>query len=105
MWGDQTWEEMAVAFFDVARPLQESPITSQAKPEPAAVSVPDDLRLRREKFVNDFFAEMDTDKDGQVRREELPKALRRFGYWQFDVDGNGVISREDIQQLAEYRIH
>lgn len=106
MWGDQTWEEMAVAFFDVARPLNPSQETiATAKPQAEQASVADELLQRRQQFVDDFFKKMDSNNDGVVHRAEVPKSLRAFGFWSLDSDGDGVISRKDVQQVAEYRVH
>lgn len=101
MWGDQTWEEMAVAFFDVARPLVDEPITSSST---QSAVVADDVRKRREAFVDDYFKRLDTNQDGAVHREELPKSLRAFGFWQMDANSDGVITREDVAEVAKYRI-
>lgn len=108
MWGDQTWEEMAVAFFDVARPLaveQGTSVPGQVTSSSAqSLGVSEDVLRRRKMFVDDYFARLDVNQDGVVRREELPKSLRAFGFRQMDADSDGVISREDVEEVAEYRI-
>lgn len=108
-WGDQTWEEMAVAFFEVAvprfpgessasgsTPKQE---TAQANPVTAA-----ELASKRQKFVDDFFVKLDTNGNGIVELLEAPLSVRRFGFHRFDQDSDNKITRSEVEQSAEQAI-
>ena len=104
-WGDQTWEEMAVAFFDIARPRNSSPASS---PLTAAGSdAPEKAREREARirqFVDDFFRRFDQDGDGRIYRNELPNSLKHFGFRDFNSRQDGqadeFLDREEVRQAA-----
>ncbi|HEY3394992.1 MAG TPA: redoxin domain-containing protein, partial [Lacipirellulaceae bacterium] len=86
-WGDQTWEEMAVAFFEIAVPRQD---TQDAKRQPVTTAVELDQRDERvQRITTQFFARFDANTDGQIHRSELPLSTERFGLWQWDENGDG----------------
>jgi hypothetical protein len=100
-WGDQTWEEMAVAFFEIAVPRDG---TGESKAEPP----PDPAEEQRRKagvaqFVTRFFQRFDANGDGQVTRSEVPVAIDRFGFGRFDDDGDDRLTREEVERAAGER--
>ncbi len=103
-WGDQTWEEMAVVFLEVAEPRKK---TSQSTATTAAAAtIPaEELAARQKKiddFVDDFFKRLDTNGDGVVLRSEAPIALRtQFG--RYDLNGDQAADRQELLQIAERR--
>jgi peroxiredoxin len=105
-WGDQTSEEMAIAFFEVAEPrhvTDENRIVAMNDDRPSHEPPTDARDPEAKKFADEFFARFDQDGDGVVMREELPDSMRRFGYYQLDVNYNGVIEREDIESARSAR--
>lgn len=102
-WGDQTWEEMAVVFCQVAQPR-----TLSRAPDESADIVTDAQRAARDRaiaaFVEDFFSEVDTDGDGVVRRSEAPTVIREFYFSRYDRDGDFRITRQEVRAVAEDRI-
>jgi peroxiredoxin len=120
-WGDQTWEEMAVVFLEVARPrgsaaidlvaaalagdsegsaaetesADGSPADRSAAPDRAAASA---LRRRSEAeaFADDFLARFDTNGDGAVDRSEVPRSFREFGFWRFDGNADRRLDRDEL---------
>jgi hypothetical protein len=69
-WGDQTFEEMMIGFFDVAIPIdREKLLTAGIVPklEPAAT-----LEDRAEELLSEF----DDNGDGKLARAELPKPYK-----------------------------
>jgi hypothetical protein len=110
-WGDQTWEEMAVAFFNVSEPLQsdtpsvvEAPSsTSASDASESAESV--EQRKRVGRFVTEFFQKLDKDHDGLVQYDETPLAVQRFSFVEFDRDGNQLLTREEVEQVARERLN
>ena len=87
-WGDQTFEEMAVAFFDVALPVDWTFKRFDNEDDSERWRK---ARKQAEAFVKRF----DADKDGRVQPEEVPESVRVFGFQQFDVDSNNEISVEE----------
>jgi hypothetical protein len=103
-WGDQTWEEMAVAFFDISVPLNGDgslkPIettSASADPSPAPPEAIED-------FVDRFVNLFDANSDGEVRRAETPDALRAFGFGRLDLNGDDVLSRDELRVHARERL-
>ncbi|MCA9053597.1 MAG: redoxin domain-containing protein [Planctomycetaceae bacterium] len=95
-WGDQTWEEMTVAFFEVARPRGSKQGDAQrAKATRPREPTPDD-----EKFVDDFFVRCDANEDGRIDNSEVPLAVKRFGFRRLDLNGDGYLDRSEIAEQA-----
>ncbi|MEO1614947.1 MAG: redoxin domain-containing protein [Planctomycetota bacterium] len=101
-WGDQTWEEMAVAFFDVATargtPLYRRPTI--ANPDESELAK---LRAKAEAKADKFFAEMDTNGDGVIERDETPETFRLFGFNRIDHNRDRRITRQEVLEEASYR--
>ncbi len=104
MWGDQTWEEMAVAFFGVALPLT-PPSSEQVEAGPSTVAQPDaTVAARAEELTQQFIRRFDRDGDHMVSRDETPRALRRFGFWQIDDNLDNQLTRDEILRHATRRV-
>lgn len=107
-WGDQTWEEMAVVFLEVAEPLNATPSPEE---DPASVQLfgadqeqkQMDRQKRIDAFVDDFFRRLDANSDGVVLQTEVPLAVRR-DFYRFDQDGDKSATREEVRKRAEQRI-
>ena len=114
-WGDQTWEEMAVVFFEVseliAKPDDEpapntTPITT-AKTQGDMSSESnnsDDQQARIDAFVEKFFKRFDQNEDDVVTRSETPFAFQRYSFYLFDHDSNGKLDRAEVVKSAQTRI-
>ena len=100
-WGDQTWEEMAIAFFEISVPRNEQVARrDEPKPDPAAEQR---RRDEIEQFVTRFFERFDRNGDGEIDRDEVPYALDRFGYRELDEDGDNRLSRAEVERAADRR--
>lgn len=105
-WGDQTWEEMAIAFFEVSVPhdgeVEHEPARNKQKliVKTGAEST---QQQSAEDFVADFFKRFDRNGDGIVESKETPLGFRKFGFNQFDSDRDGKLSRQEVQSAAEQR--
>lgn len=116
-WGDQTSEEMAIAFFEVAEPRKPSPAdddTTVASQKNARhdKSVPQpptqreiDAGKKAATFVIGFMKRFDVNEDGLVVRDELPRGVSRRGWWQIDADtdGDGKWSADEVREAARVR--
>jgi hypothetical protein len=102
-WGDQTWEEMALAFFEVARPVG---ATEFSRPRQAMVSVESSPSgpSRQEKvdaYVERLFRELDANLDGLIHKSEVDIVVRHMHFGLWDLNGDKVVSREEVQRVAE----
>jgi peroxiredoxin len=98
-WGDQTWEEMAVAFFEVAEPIERS-TRSKEKSQPT----PADEAERQRKikaYIARVFETLDADGDGEITESELSIVVRHWNLGDFDRNGDKVITRDEVRELAE----
>lgn len=100
-WGDQTYEEMAVAFFEVKEP--------RVKPAHAEkdISKRDELTSERQAKIaaeaDRILGKFDANKDGLVAKHETPFAFQRV-FGQIDQDGDQKLTREEIELAARYRV-
>lgn len=106
-WGDQTWEEMAVAFFEVAEPIKKpQPTLQDSKVDvdvhPPAISA--DRQKRIDEFVDKFFARFDKNEDGLVSKVETSFAFQKFSFHLFNADNDDLLSRDEITDAAKSRI-
>lgn len=105
-WGDQTWEEMAVAFFEVAEPRHTgSSPAAQHSGDTAADNKTASAQTREQqiaRFVDDFFQQLDTNGDGIVLQSEVPLAVRSH-FRRFDRNQDNQASRSEVRQVAEER--
>ncbi len=100
-WGDQTWEEMAITFFEIARPRNaksERRRNRRDHPEPSP-----EREQKIARFVDRFFERFDNDGDGVILRSEMPTAQKRYGFRQFDLNNDDRLDRTEIRTLAETR--
>ena len=102
-WGDQTWQEMAVAFFDVALPCDQPRIVVRHESDEPAESQ-QQRQERIDQLTNEFLSEMDSDGDGLVLYDEVPESFRIFGFKQMDHDHDRRIERSEIEKEAQRRL-
>ena len=96
-WGDQTFEEMAVGFFDIAVPRfkvnKSTNLSSLPTKELASAEATE--------FVEQFFKLHDKNGNGVVERDETPISLRAFGFWKYDKDRDLRLTREEVADAAQ----
>jgi hypothetical protein len=99
-WGDQTWQEMAVVFIEVAVPRDG---VASAQTEPASAdSVPESAEIASrtgasEAFAQRYMQKFDADGDGWLVKSEVPDSVRLFAFRRFDHNNDG---RLDLDELA-----
>lgn len=112
-WGDQTWEEMAVAFVEVSEPRTNSnsadvddTVTDSAAEShtsgPPSPPISADRERRVQNFVDEFFRSLDVNQDGVVLRAEVPVSVRG-DFRRFDHDNDNRASREEVRHVAEVK--
>lgn len=102
-WGDQTWQEMAVAFFDVAHPRGEPRVIVRHDSD-EDVEIEEQIQARVDELTDKFLAEMDTDDDGIVLKEEVPDGFRMNAFRRFDRNGDDELDRSEIEIQARARL-
>ena len=114
MWGDQTWEEMAVVFLDVATEIKSKTDNSEntAQSIPAAIlggglssdnSKTSEQSAKAIRFAEDFIKRFDRNADGFVTRSEVSDIVRRYSFGQIDKDGDQQLTRQELIEAAEGR--
>ena len=99
MWGEQTWEEMALAFVEVAKPLV---APEEAVPAVAATgSEPEDSVAAAR--ADSFLARFDANHDGMVVRTEASRIVRDYSFSILDADGDGQITRDEALRAMRGR--
>ena len=101
-WGDQTWEEMAVAFFEVAVPRDPNGRISRRSADGSTGEAdPVDRQQQVEAYVNRVFEKMDVNSDGVIRKQEAALVVRRWNFWRWDLDRDDIATRDEVRQVAE----
>lgn len=96
-WGDQTWEEMAVAFFEVSEPRKSQGSTKKTASS-RKKSGGDQQKIQA--YIDRCLEKMDTNQDGVIKRDEAPIVVRFFNFRSIDKNKDDVITREELQQKA-----
>ena len=94
-WGDQSWEEMMVAYLEVAIPRDSAQADRRRETERSQAA-----QLRARRRVTQFLKRFDKNNDRRIERDELPKAMARFAFERFDLDGNLVIDEAEVFTTA-----
>lgn len=94
-WGDQTWEEMMIAYFDISVPRDKE---SEKQGATAGAENEAELRKQAEERADQLIARFDTDKDGKISFDELPQQFKQ-GITRFDTDGDKFVSRDELIKL------
>ncbi len=51
-----------------------------------------------------MLARFDSNKDGKVGKYETPWVFRRYGFRNIDLDSDGQLTRDEIEQAASWRV-
>ncbi|MFI4874949.1 MAG: hypothetical protein ACIALR_06415, partial [Blastopirellula sp. JB062] len=87
-WGDQTWEEMMIGYFDVAHPY----VAQEEKEE-----VPVDRTIAAARKLMEKY---DVNGDGVVVRDEVPNKGKQY-FDLIDKDGDKKVSEKDLVTLLQ----
>jgi len=94
-WGDQTFEEMAVVFYELSRPLR----IDEAVASAATTSSSDPIAVDPDKdavsAADDFMKSLDRNGDGIVQYDETDLIVRWRTFNQIDSNGDRRIDRDE----------
>jgi peroxiredoxin len=108
-WGDQTWEEMAMAYLELAVPRvsraevsrdktsQARRIISERNRNPAADKL--SLEARSQALTEEYFRKLDTNQDRVITLQEAPLSYRVFAFKGLDTNQDKKLSWDEV--LAE----
>ena len=97
-WGDQTWEEMVVAYFDVAVPKGTTAELNQQRNNPGMgrkTSMAD-----QRKQATGRFKRLDSNGDGKLTKSEVPNSFEAFAFKHFDSNKDEIITLEEFEKAA-----
>jgi len=95
-WGDQTWEEMMIGFYDIALPLSQSDIKNHNFP---------DFLPTPEQIAERILQQFDKNGDGKVSQKEIPLDNLRLKLFFMTMDKNkdGEITVDEIASMIRER--
>ncbi len=111
-WGDQTWEEMAIVFYEVSKPLDDKQASSemvatQTSPGPDTAEEQrreQERRASHDQQANSLLTDLDTNHDGIIEYDEVSLAVKWRLFNQLDLDGDRRVDRAEIMDyLNRYR--
>lgn len=100
LWGDQTWEEMSVAFFEIAVPRKKASDRKRRRSD-KELSPEDEAKV--EKYIARALKSMDANKDGIIQEAEGSIVVRHFNFGRFDLNGDGEATQDELRTVAERR--
>ena len=110
-WGDQTWEEMAIAFFDIEVPRRNSDafVDSNAVDNSTEFvrAITDEVErrdARRAEMEKGVWKRFDKNKDGVIRKDEVPRSVKAWAFHNFDSDHDGIVTTDEVRTLVENRV-
>jgi hypothetical protein len=103
-WGDQTWQEMAVTFISVARPLAKQETKPKLVNEQERKDEMEASKQQAYAFADRYIQRFDQNGDEVLTSFELPDSVRMFSFWSFDHDRDSRISRDEIAEERYRRL-
>lgn len=97
-WGDQTWEEMAVVFYEVAKPLTKGPAEYDSKQRRSAGAVPGHepgSTGRHQALTDELIRDLDGNGDGMIQYDELELSVKWRLFQQMDANSDRTIDRAE----------
>ncbi|MFN3150054.1 redoxin domain-containing protein [Bremerella sp.] len=91
-WGDQTWDEMMIGYFDVAVPVDPKTLAKKDKPG----DVPQEVLDKADELITKF----DTNQDGEVAREEVPEKGHNV-FDRLDSNGDKTVTRQELINIFQ----
>ncbi len=93
-WGDQSFEEMMIAFFEVAVPRD------SLDRQVTTLAATDEQRAEADRVAERMFTRFDRNGDGVLARKELPEAFGLFALRRYDLSGDKRLERQEVVDAA-----
>jgi peroxiredoxin len=95
-WGDQTWDEMMIGFYDISLAVSQSEIQNHKLPS---------FEPRAEEIADRILERFDKNHDGKVSQREIPLTNYRLKmmFMMMDKDKNGEITGDEIADFIRER--
>ena len=87
-WGDQTWEEMAVVFVNIAIPRNAVTAWSQTESDNATAQALQNAEA--------CLARFDLNGDGFIQRREAPETFAAFAFGKYDENNDNRLSLDEL---------
>jgi len=104
-WGDQTWEEMAVVFYEVAKPLNKDNLVMNAgstNPTPVDKPISEAEPLERHRqLVDELMKDLDRNADGLIQYDEPDLAVKRRLYRELDLNRDREVDRDEVLSYVQ----
>ena len=94
-WGDQTWQEMVVAYFGVSVPKDQ--VSGDVRRRERSLA---ERRKSAEQAAQKMFERFDKNQDDVIGRKEVPESFRVFAFRKFDRNSDGRITRDEARRRA-----
>jgi len=110
-WGDQTWEEMALVFYEVARPIGGTSNVVQVAPvgrprrdvQPETPQSAEEIEAKLLIEAQRFLRQLDRDGDGLVQYAEVDRAVQLRSFRAIDRNGDRVIDPDEVLEYLRSR--
>ena len=111
VWGDQTWEEMAVGFFNVsilrqsetrkAESTENVAIQNKAAEKPVFSA---STLARAKEYARQYFEKNDANNDGKLVADEVQLISKRH-FSNFDTNRDNIVTLEEVEASARSAYH
>lgn len=98
-WGNQTWNEMMIGYYDVAVPLDDE-ARKDVREGRFTIDEPRPATDEVDQRVRETFERHDADDDGKLTLDEVPERLRRI-HKQVDRDGDGNVNAGELKRAFQ----
>lgn len=102
-WGEQTWDEMLIGYFDIAVPRATFEASQKVSGNSRRGAAAEALSLLGANRVIDRIKELDTNKDGTLTLDEVPEQRLRVIFKQLDLNGDDKLTVEEARKTLDKR--
>lgn len=99
-WGDQTFEEMAVVFFEFAKPVANASHRDKKKNAVASQDTGKSVDPQFQRMADKLIQDLDRNQDGVIDYDEADLAVKWRLFRQVDLNGDRKIDREEALQYV-----